>query len=106
MLFTAARSLPIFQVEIYSLPFNGWNWNLKTENIASQEKISSEAVSDVRAVLDSKTNNLRIFDRSVGRLIWQTLGHRPLLSTISTVFRGQALTEKPMTQKTFFASAR
>lgn len=104
--FKAAKSLPIGQVEVNSLPFIGWNWNLKTGIITAQERRLSEAISDVREVLDSKTHNPRAFERSVGRLIWQTLGHRPLLSTLSTVFRVQSLTEKPIRLNPLLASAR
>ena len=80
--------------------------NLKTGFITAQEKRLSEAVPDVIEVLDSKIHIPRAFERSTVRLIWQTLGHLPSLSTLSTAFHVQALAEKPLQWSPLFASAR
>ena len=82
-----AKSLPLQEVEKDSLPFIGWQWDLKAGLIMAQEPRLANAIACVSALLTQKKHRPQDFESAVGRLIWQSLGHRPLLASLCSVFK-------------------
>ena len=81
-----SKSSPIGTIETKSLPFIGWEWNLKDGIIRPKPNKILEAAKAVSRVLHGPLQAEEV--RSVvGRLIWVLLGSRPLLSMLYRTFQ-------------------
>ena len=81
-----SKSLALGESEQDVLPFTGWEWNLKTGIIEAQKGRLAKAIADACHFIRKEDNLEKDLERSVGRLIWQALGHRLLFATLSSAF--------------------
>ena len=75
----ASRSLALGEVELDILPFIGWECNLKTGIIEARKSRLAKVIADSCNLIQKQEILTKEFERTVGRLIWHTLEHRPLL---------------------------
>ena len=81
-----SKFLVFGEIERDVLPFIGWEYYLKTRIIEAQKGRLATAIADACHFIGKEDNLEKYLERSVGRLIWKALGHRPLLAPFSSAF--------------------
>lgn len=82
-----SKSLPVGTVESTVLRFIGWSWHFQYGEIYPRSDKVADTISLLLRCLSSSSDPLRNVERALGRLVWLSLGMRPLLSVLGHTFR-------------------
>jgi len=83
----AKKCTPLNRIETISLPFIGFDWNLRSGSISPKDKRTANLCKSIDHLLDFPSfYQEKDVERIVGKLVWTAMARRPLLSILRSAF--------------------